>query len=218
MLLVDAFSNLAQACLTNSEKVEDLKHSLISLSTPVRHPGPITISTDNATGFQSLKKNDDPGLAKLQISLITADEFNKNFNAVVDKACQEIEAELRKLCPEGGKISNLDLAQATLAMNSKLRRTENVAAYEIHTSRRLQTGQNLVLHDHKLRDSQIAARRHKTQNPVTHPSPKPGDTITSLSQQPKHSVRDMYLVTAATPTSVTAQKFCIQSPQIPQSS
>ena len=56
MLLVDAFSNLAQACLTNSEKAEDLKHSLISLSTPVRHPGPITISTDNATGFQSLQK------------------------------------------------------------------------------------------------------------------------------------------------------------------
>ena len=51
MLLVDAFSNLAQACLTNSEKAEDLKHSLISLSTPVRHPGPITISTDNTTGF-----------------------------------------------------------------------------------------------------------------------------------------------------------------------
>ena len=79
-------------------------------------------------------KNNDPGLAKLQISLITADEFNKNFNAVIDKACQEVEAELRKLCPEGGKISNHDLAQATLAMNNKLRRTENVAAYKIHTS------------------------------------------------------------------------------------
>ena len=114
-------------------------------------------------------------------SLITADEFNKNFNAVVDKACQEIEAELRKLCPEGGKISNLDLAQVTLAMNNKLRRTENVAAYEIHTSQRLETGQNLVLHNHKLRDSQIAARRHTTQSQITHPSPKPGDTITSLS-------------------------------------
>ena len=73
MLLVNAFSNLAQACLTNSEKAEDLKYSLISLSTPVRHPGPITISTDNTTGFQSLEKNNDPGLAKLQISLITAD-------------------------------------------------------------------------------------------------------------------------------------------------
>ena len=32
-------------------------------------------------------------------------------------------------------------------------------------------------------------------------------TRSRLSQQPKHSVRDMYLVTAATPTSVTAQKI-----------
>ena len=56
-------------------------------------------------------------------------------------------------------------------------------------------------------ETQIEARRHTAQDPVKHPSPKPGDTISSLSQQLKHSVRDMYLVTAATPTSVTAQKL-----------
>ena len=90
MLLVDHFSNLAQACLTNSGRAEDLKQSLISLSTPVRHPGLIIISTDNATGFQSLEKTNDPELAKLQITLKTADEFNKNYTAVVDMSCQEI--------------------------------------------------------------------------------------------------------------------------------
>ena len=78
MLLVDHFSNLAQAALTNSEKAINLKKTLITLTTPVRHPGPITISTDNATGFQSLEKNADKELLKLQISLKTADEFNKN--------------------------------------------------------------------------------------------------------------------------------------------
>ena len=55
MLLVDHFSNLAQAILTNSEKAINLKKSLIALTTPVRHPGPIIVSTDNAVGFQSLK-------------------------------------------------------------------------------------------------------------------------------------------------------------------
>ena len=69
MLLVDHFSNLAQAILASSKKAEDLKKALITLSTPVRHPGPIIISTDNATGFQSLDKNQDSELAKLQISI-----------------------------------------------------------------------------------------------------------------------------------------------------
>ena len=68
MLLVDHFSNLTQAILASSEKAEDLKKALITLSTPVRHPGPIVISTDNATGFQSLDNNKDPELPKLQIS------------------------------------------------------------------------------------------------------------------------------------------------------
>ena len=97
MLLVDHFSNLAQVCLVDSEKAEDLKQSLISLSTPVRHPGPITISTDNGTGFQSLQKSNNPDLAQLQITLSTADEFNKDYSTVVDRSCQEIKAELRKI-------------------------------------------------------------------------------------------------------------------------
>ena len=78
------------------------------------------MSTDNATGFQSLVKTEDEELSKLQITVIIADEFNKNYTAVVDKACQEIKSELRKLKPEGGKITNTDLAQAVLTMNLKL--------------------------------------------------------------------------------------------------
>ena len=119
MLLVHHFSNLAQASLTNSEKAVDLKKTLITLTTYVRHPGPITISTDNATGFQSFEKNADEELLKLQISLKTADEFNINYTAVVDRACQELEAYLRKLHPEGSKVTDTDLAQAVLAMNNK---------------------------------------------------------------------------------------------------
>ena len=153
MLLVDHFSNLAQAILTNSEKAINLKKSLIALTTPVRHPGPITVSTDNAVGFQSLEKNKDSELSKLQIMLHTADEFNKNFTTVIDKACQEIEAELQKIRPEGGKITDTDLAHAVLSMNLKLCRTKGVSAYEMHTSRKLDSGHNLHLDDLKLRQS-----------------------------------------------------------------
>ena len=99
------------------------------------------------------------------------------------------------------------LAHAVLSMNLKLRRTEGVSAYEMQTSRKLDSGQNLHLDDFKLRQSQLSARRHLTPNSTTHPSPKPGDTITNLSPQPKHTARDMYLVTASTPETVTAQKI-----------
>ena len=92
-------------------------------------------------------------------------------------------------------------------MNLKLRRKEAVSAYEMHTARKLDTGHNLNLDDNKLRQSQMSARRHNTASPAIYPSPKPGDTITNLSPQPKHTARDMYIVTASTPETVTAQKI-----------
>ena len=72
---------------------------------------------------------------------------------MVDKACQEIESELRKIRPEGGKVTATDLAQAILSMNLKLRRKEGVAAYEMHPTRKLESGPNIQLDDVKLRVS-----------------------------------------------------------------
>ena len=89
-------------------------------------------------------------------------------------------------------------------MNLKLCRSEDVSAYEMHKARKMYTGINLLLDDLKLRESQISARRHNTPTQTTHPFLKPGNTITNPSPQPKHTARDMYLVTASTPESVTA--------------
>ena len=135
-------------------------------------------------------------------------KFNENYTAVVYKACQEIKAQLCKLSPVGGRISDTDLAQAILSTNIKLHLKEGVAAYKMHPARKIETGQNIHLDDSKLRQSQISARRHNSQQHVSHQSPKPGDTIINLSPQHKHAARDIYLMTAATPTSVTAQKMC----------
>ena len=54
---------------------------------------------------------------------------------------------------------------------------------------------------------EVQAWRHAQQQQVHHNFPKPGDTITNLSPQRKHTARDMYLVMTATPTQVTAQKI-----------
>ena len=69
LLVTDHFSNLSQATVVDSEKAVDLKEGLIKLTTPIQHPGVIEVSTDNATGFQSLSKNDNMHLQQLQIKL-----------------------------------------------------------------------------------------------------------------------------------------------------
>ena len=145
-------------------------------------------------------------MQQLQIKLFTANEFNKNYNAIIDRACQELENELRKILPEGHKLDNFVLARATLAMNSKLRRKEAIAAYEMHTARKLESGHNLQLSDAKLRQSQLSARRPVTAN-VEPVRPKPGDTVTPVAAQDKHTVRDMYMLTAADQHNVTVQKI-----------
>ena len=111
-----------------------------------------------------MELREDPHLKSLEIDLKTSDEFNKNFNAVIDKGCQELESELRKLLPEGQKVDSTNLAKAVMAINAKLRRKESIAAYEMHTARQLGTGQNLDIDDGSLRKSQMDARRHTGSN------------------------------------------------------
>ena len=57
-----------------------------------------------------------------------------------------------------------------------------------------------------LRQSQLSARRPVTAK-VEPVKPKPGDTVTPVAAQEKHTVRDMYMVTAANQNDVTMQKI-----------
>ena len=58
---------------------------------------------DSASGFASLSKRYKQ-LADLNITINTRDEFNKNYNTIVDHASQELEAKIGKLAPRGGPI------------------------------------------------------------------------------------------------------------------
>ena len=87
MLLTDHFSTYMSAKIIDTEQAQDLKRALIELSSPIRFPGPITVTTDRAPGFNSLTKQKDSQLADLEITLNPGDELNKNYNAVIDKAC-----------------------------------------------------------------------------------------------------------------------------------
>ena len=125
----------------------------------------------------------------------------------MDHACQELEGKIRKLLPEGGPISQSQLSAATLALNSKLHRRGTLSAYEIHSAHNFRTG-NLKFSNARLRRDQIKSRE-PSQPAVTTPvtQPLPGDTMTPLSEQPKHTARSMYLVTSSSPEVITAQKI-----------
>ena len=63
--------------------------------TPIKLSGPVQVKVDNAPGFKPLLNNTDCDLVKLNISIEPTDLFNKNENAVVDKACYELEQQLK---------------------------------------------------------------------------------------------------------------------------
>merc|ERR1712240_204538 len=205
LLVIDHFTSLVSATLIPSEKAQDLKLGIIGLTTPIRHPGPITIVTDSAPGLLSLAKT-DKDLRDLHISVVIKDPFNKNYNAVVDRACQDMEQEIRKLAPEGKKISQSLLAKATISVNTILRRKQGISAYELHTSRSQDTGSNLLLEDEKMYQEQIRVRNRQSLSPP----PKDiriGDTVTDIAPQNKHKTREIYLVTGKEKDKISAQRL-----------
>merc|ERR1712240_561645 len=184
LLVIDHFTSLVSAALIPSEKAQDLKLGIINLTTAIRHPGPITIVTDSAPGLPSLAKSDKE-LRDLHISVVIKDHFNKNYNTVVDRACQDMEQEIRKLAPEGKKISPSLLAKATISVNTLLRRKQGISAYELHTSRSQDTGSNLYLKDEEMYQEQIKVRNRGSPSSSTNYI-RIGDTVTQISPQEKH--------------------------------
>ena len=204
LVIIDHFTLLVVARLVPSEKTDDLIDGLINLTTPIRHPGPITIISDWAPGFISAAKH-NKFLSDLHITLSLKDLLNKNFNAVIDRACQDIEGELRKISPEGQKINQSILAKATIATNSLLRRKEGISAFELHTARSQDTGCNLQLDDSKLFSDQLKARSKENKSPHV-ADIRIGDTVTPYSSQNKHTVRNVYLVTGQEQGKVITQR------------
>ena len=203
-IMRDQFSSLTTATLVKSEQAEDLKEAIILLTTPIRLSSNITIRVDAATAFQSLAKDKD--LLDLGITIEIGDVHNKNSNAVVDRACAELEEELTKLHPSAEQLQPTSVAKAILLLNKKIRRKDKLTAQEIHFSRDHVTHQNLLLDDASIRDSQLTARQLSEPVQPQH-QPQAGDTVVTTNKRPKHKARDVFIVTNATPQAVTMQKL-----------
>ena len=206
LTIKDHFSSYQDAILVASEKAEDLKEGIIVVTSGIRHPNQIFISPDNSPGFQKLTKNLDRELLSLKIQFVKTDELNKNANAVIDRGCQEIEEEIKRLSPEGQKISQASLKLAVLNLNSKLRRRGNISAYEINSSRDQNTGEKLNLDDEKLRANQLKTRSMQQSDSKVEPI-LVGDTVSVKNRTDKHKANEMYLTVAKEGEKVKVQKI-----------
>ena len=109
----DTFSDFVTTSFIGSEKAEDLKTALTVSTNAVRSNAAITVWVDSASGFKSLAKNNRE-LSYLGISIELSDSNNKNGLAIVDKAIQELEKDIKTLSPEGRGITPTILAKSTM--------------------------------------------------------------------------------------------------------
>ena len=94
----------------------------------------VEVRTDRATALQSLASRPDQQLQDNGIDLVLGDHGNPNSNCSVDKTIQELEAELRRISPDGGKLDYGTLSLAINSLNNKVRE-HGLSASQVHFSR-----------------------------------------------------------------------------------
>jgi hypothetical protein len=141
---------------------------------------------------------------KLNIEVIPGDSKNVNKNPVAERAVREVEDEILKIQTSEREITPSILAQATMAVNNKIRYT-GFSANELLTNTNSLTGEKLQLDDKKLSDMQYenrqkvhdssakykaTSRGSKNINPIV----KKGDLVMVKSDKSKFEARKQYVV------------------------
>ena len=217
----DRFSNFATATLTPSESMEDLARAILAVITPIRHGARVQVRTDRAAALQSLANRPDQQLQANGIDLVLEDHGNPNSNCTVDKTIQELEAELKRISPDGGKVDAGTLSLAISTLNGKVRE-HGLSSSQVHFSRDANTGTNLNLDDAKL--AQTKDDRKAKTNPITARSKarggkehiraevEPGGIVYLRSDGDKHTARNPMLVTAVDGQKVSVQRVLHSTP------
>ena len=198
----DSFSDFVTTSFIISEKAEDLKEGIITTTSTIRRQSEITVRVDSAPGFLSLAKKDED-MKKLKIKLEISDPNNKNGLAIVDKAIQELEKELKAVSPEGKTLSSSQLAEATMKLNTRIR-NRNLSSREIIFSREQFSGENLDLKDEELKTEKMTNKivNHKYSEKSKYPKfiepldakACKGDAVYLKDDGGKHTLRDKYVV------------------------
>ena len=214
---VDRFSNLTTATLAADETRDTLASAILGVVTPIRHAAQVEVRTDRAAALQSLANHPHPQLEENGIKVILGEHGNPNSNCSVDKTIRDLEDELRKIDPQGRKLTSGELCRAVTNLNNRVR-THGLSASQLHFSRDQHTGENLDLRDTTFQ--QIKATRQEKHNPIAakskaplraHPHQpsglKPGQITHIKGEGTKNISRDAVLVTKVEGSKATVQKL-----------
>ena len=221
MVNCDLFSGYTTATLIDSEQRQDMVRGILDLTTPIRHCSRVVLRVDKAPALKSLATNLDQELVSNGISLELGEDLNKNSNCSIDKTIQELEAELRKLCPKETKLNSGTLCRAVINLNDKIRQ-QNLSSSQIHFSRDTNLGENLHLDDRKLIEEKVEKKTERNKSSALSKAPRgkihetpniqPGQIVYARDDGSKHNARDPLLVTAVDGKKVKVQKILHSHP------
>ena len=202
LVAVDDATGYVLSCVVKSEQAPDLAHGLAQLVLPFRLGPQAVVRVDRARGLAKAKSS--PLLTKFNINLDLGDAKNKNSCAIVDKAIQELEMELKRLNPNNDKLSDTTLLIATHYLNSKLRPSKNnLSSKEVLLMRDQFSGAQLDISDkqvierqHKMR---MESHRNTARQAIVEETFQPGELVLLKGEGTKHQVRDTYIVCSPGP-------------------
>ena len=205
LVITDDLSGFVMSAFVKSEKKDDLLTGVLTLILPIKI-GPHTIlRTDSASGMKALKN--EKSLTDKGISIELGFEKNKNSLAICDRAQQLLQEEIRKLDTSGSKISPKTLAEATFYVNSRLKSSRmNLSPKDILFRRDQFTGKPINVKDKvissSLVDNRLKNHPQSVKSKALHLEPpvkatvKRGDIVFLHGDGTKHTIKDMYLVSA----------------------
>ena len=214
LVVREVLSSFTVATIVNNERAETLREGLIVLTNPIRMSTPITVRVDEAPAFQSLSKCRI--LNELGISVTIGRTKNPNKNAVVDKAINELEKEIKRIVFEEKPINLSTLSIAVRSLNNKIR-FNGLSSREILYQRDQFTGKQLDFQDKtlSLKRKDLREKGHypsalnksKGGEPASKYFCNIGDLVHIKSEGDKHNIRNFYLVTDINKEFIAIQKF-----------
>ena len=212
----DTFSSYTSADILSNEKHDTLRSGLIVMISRLR-PNPqskATVRVDNAPGFLPLKN--DSMLNSYNIHLDYGRIHNKNKNPTIEKGIRELGSEMLRQFPEGGAVTEEQLAVVVNQLNSRLR-NRGLSAWEILCQRDQYTGEQLEINDLALSEQQAQHRATNQESSAKHkargrpPAQEAQVTVGSLvyikSEGDKTQGRCRYIVVEMDGEGCVLQKF-----------
>ena len=215
-IMRETLSSFTLTSIVDNEQEESMRSAIIEAVSSIRANSQtcVTVRADNAPGLASL--HNDFTLKKFNIFLEYGRIHNKNKNPVVEKAIQELGAEMLKFSSEGGPFSASELAYITNVLNSRLRH-HGLSSWEIIYQRNQFTGDQIDISDLNIAERQLHQRVANQQYSAKcksrgRPSAEladiqRGSLVYIKEDGDKNKARERFLVTKIVGDSCTLQKI-----------